>query len=176
MTSDTRTGVLFVCLGNICRSPLAESVFRHLARERGVDALFHIDSAGTAGYHVGHPPDARSAATASRRGISVDGAGRQISDEDLHRFDYVLVMDRANLAEVRRVQARSGGDAEVRLLREWDPDSPGSDVPDPYYGGASGFEDVHDIVDRACRALLDDLLDQDARIDQTAGVDDQAGD
>lgn len=152
--------VLFVCLGNICRSPLAESMFRHQVREREVEHLFEVDSAGTAAYHIGHPPDARSVATARSRGVHVDGAGRQIEPRDLDRFDYVLVMDRENLAAVERLQHRHRGKAAVHLLREWDPEAPGEDVPDPYYGGERGFEEVHDIVERSCAALLDHLLDR----------------
>lgn len=151
--------LLFVCLGNICRSPLAESIFRHQIRERGVEHLFEVDSAGTAAYHVGHPPDARAVATARARGVVVDGRGRQITVSDLERFDYVIVMDRENLAAVQRLRQRAGGGATIRLLREWDPEAPGADVPDPYYGGQRGFEEVHDIVDRSCRALLEELLE-----------------
>jgi protein-tyrosine phosphatase len=151
--------VLFVCLGNICRSPLAESVFRHLARERGVEARFEVDSAGTSGWHDGDPPDPRSVATARARGVEVCGASRKLVADDLRRFDYLIAMDRENLANITRLQAASGGGARVHLLREWDPQGGQPDVPDPYYGGERGFEDVHDIVERSCAALLDDLLE-----------------
>lgn len=150
--------VLFVCLGNICRSPLAESVFRHLARERGVEDRFELDSAGTSGWHVGAPPDRRSAATARARGVEVAGRSRQLAARDLRRFDYVIAMDAENLAEIEALQAAAGGTARVHRLREWDPERGALDVPDPYYGGARGFEDVHDIVERSCAALLDHLL------------------
>jgi protein-tyrosine phosphatase len=153
--------ILFVCLGNICRSPLAESVFRHLARERGVERRFEIDSAGTSGWHVGDPPDARSVATARARGVEVCGASRKLVAEDLRRFDYVVAMDRENLANITRLQTASGGGARVHLLREWDPEPGQPDVPDPYYGGERGFEEVHDIVERSCAALLDDLLERE---------------
>ena len=152
------TRILFVCLGNICRSPLAESVFRHLARERGVEELFEIDSAGTSGYHDGDPPDARSVATARARGVEVCGVSRKLTGEDLHRFDYVIGMDRENRANIARLQASSGGGARVHLLREWDPEGGSPDVPDPYHEGKRGFEEVHDIVERSCAAFLDDLL------------------
>ncbi len=155
--------VLFVCLGNICRSPLAESIFRHQIRERGVEDLFDIDSAGTAAYHIGRPPDARSVATARARGVAVDGRGRQVQPQDLHRFDYVIVMDGENLAAIEHLRHRSGASARIHLLREWDQGDPGADVPDPYYGGQSGFDDVHDIVERSCAALLDYLLEETAR-------------
>lgn len=152
------TRILFVCLGNICRSPLAEAVFRHLARQRGVDELFEVDSAGISAYHSGDPPDARSAATARDRGITLEGRSRKLTAEDLSRFDYVIAMDDENLAGVRELQ-RHGGAARVHLLREWDPEGHGLAVPDPYHGGPRGFEEVHDIVERSCSALLDDLLE-----------------
>ncbi|MET0398632.1 MAG: low molecular weight protein-tyrosine-phosphatase [Longimicrobiaceae bacterium] len=152
------TRLLFVCMGNICRSPLAESVFRHLARERGVEDRFEVDSAGTSGYHVGAPPDRRSAATALARGVQVAGRSRQLAARDLNRFDYVVAMDADNLAQIEALRAAAGGTARVHRLREWDPEAGGLDVPDPYYGGARGFEDVHDMVERSCAALLDHLL------------------
>jgi protein-tyrosine phosphatase len=153
-----RTRILFVCLGNICRSPLAESVFRHLVRARGVEDRFEIDSAGTSGYHAGDPPDARSVATARLRGVEVAGRSRQMLAADLERFDYVVAMDRENLRAVQRLARGGAGAARVHLLREWDPESGSADVPDPYYGGARGFEEVHDIVERSCAALLDEIL------------------
>lgn len=152
------TRILFVCLGNICRSPLAESVFRHLARERGVEHLFEVDSAGTSGYHSGDPPDARSVATARARGVEVTGASRRLVGEDLSRFHYVIAMDAENRAEIEKVQRAAGGGARVHRLREWDPQADRLDVPDPYHGGARGFEAVHDMVERSCAALLDHLL------------------
>jgi protein-tyrosine phosphatase len=156
----TRTRVLFVCLGNICRSPLAESVFRHLAVERGVEDEFEIDSAGTSGYHAGSPPDRRSVATARERGVEVSGRSRQFTHEDLQEFDLVVVMDAENLAEVNAVRAAVGRGAHIRRLREWDPEPDDYDVPDPYYGGEHGFERVHDLVHRSCEALLNQLLEE----------------
>lgn len=154
------TRVLFVCLGNICRSPLAESLFRHLARERGVEGEFEVDSAGTSGYHAGSPPDERSAATARRRGIEVTGRSRRLTADDLSAFDYVVAMDAENLEEIEALRDRAGGAARVHRLREWDPRPDSLDVPDPYYGGPRGFEDVHDLVERSCAALLDHLLEE----------------
>lgn len=159
--TDRKTRILFVCLGNICRSPLAESVFRHLARERGVEDRFEIDSAGTSGYHAGDPPDSRTVQTARMRGVEVVGSSRQLSPEDLSRFDYIIVMDAENLANVKRVAARANASARVHRLREWDPEGAGGDVPDPYYGGVRGFDDVQDIVERSCEKLLDHLLTED---------------
>jgi protein-tyrosine phosphatase len=154
----TPTRILFVCLGNICRSPLAESVFRHLARERGVEEEFAIDSAGTSGYHAGSPPDERSVATARMRGVEVVGRSRKLMPRDLREYEYVIVMDAENLAEVSSLQDAVRGPARVHRLREWDPEPGDHDVPDPYYGGVRGFEDVHDLVHRSCEALLEHLL------------------
>lgn len=150
--------ILFVCLGNICRSPLAEGVFRALARERGVEDRFAIDSAGISGYHEGSPPDRRSAETARRRGVELTGRSRRLVADDLRRFDWVIAMDEDNLEAIRELEARAGGTARVHRLREWDPEPDALDVPDPYYGGPRGFDQVHDIVERSCAALLDHLL------------------
>jgi protein-tyrosine phosphatase len=156
--------ILFVCLGNICRSPLAEGVFRHLARERGLDEAFEVDSAGTGGWHVGEPPDARAAEVAERHGIVLEGRGRQVARDDFGRFHLVLAMDEQNRADLESlrdadgwVQAR-GASAELRLLREFDPEREGDlDVPDPYYGGRRGFDRVFEMVRRSCETLLDEL-------------------
>ncbi|MEZ4417120.1 MAG: low molecular weight protein-tyrosine-phosphatase [Gemmatimonadota bacterium] len=151
-----RTSVLFVCLGNICRSPLAEGVFRHLVEERAWSERFEIDSAGTGGWHVGEPPDPRSQAVARSHGIVLDSRARRLEPEDLDRFEWVLAMDRENLAALRRAAERiGGGQARLHLLREFDPEA-GSDleVPDPYYGGNDGFEQVYAMIRRACEELL----------------------
>ena len=153
-------GVLFVCLGNICRSPLAESVFRDLARERGVEDRFRIGSAATSHWEVGNPPDPRTVRTARARGVEVAGESRQLRSEDLRHWDYIIAMDTDNLADIRRLQARAGGKARIHRLREWDPEQGELDVPDPYVGGhMRGFEEVHDIVERSCARLLDYLLE-----------------
>jgi protein-tyrosine phosphatase len=155
---DDQVSVLFVCHGNICRSPLAEGVFRHLARQRGMDRRFQIDSAGTSSEHEGDPPDERSAAVARRRGIELSGRSRPLRASDLQSFDYVIVMDVRNQAAVQRLAARGNARASVRLMREFDLQANGDlDVPDPYYGGTRGFEDVHDILERACARLLDEI-------------------
>ncbi|MCB9623055.1 MAG: low molecular weight phosphotyrosine protein phosphatase [Sandaracinus sp.] len=147
--------VCFVCLGNICRSPTAEGVFRHLVGEAGLDGTIEIDSAGTAAYHVGESPDPRSTATAARRGIVLEGAARKFVARDFARFDYVVAMDRKNRDDLRRLAPDAEARARISLLRDHDPSSPAeSDVPDPYYGGAKGFEEVVDLCERACAALL----------------------
>ena len=150
--------VLFVCLGNICRSPLAEAVFRHLVRERGLADRFEIDSAGTSGFHRGSPPDRRSTETARRRGIDLTGRSRGVTRDDLRRFDYVIAMDAENEAALRDLLRASGGSSRVHRLREWDPEPGDGDVPDPYYGGPRGFEDVHDIVERAAAGFLEHVV------------------
>jgi len=121
---------------------------------------FHIDSAGTSGYHAGDPPDGRSVRTARARGVEVTGVSRKLRAADLHEYDYVVVMDAENRLEVEGLRARTGGTARIHLLREWDPQGEG-DVPDPYYGGPRGFDDVHDIVERSCERLLHHLLAPD---------------
>ena len=148
------TRVLFVCLGNICRSPMAEGVFLHLVSEAGLSDRFEIDSAGTGSWHVGERPDARAAMVAHEHGIDLPSRARQVRPEDLGRFDYVIAMDRDNLRTLERMAASSAVDADIRLLRDFDPARDGDDVPDPYYGGASGFENVYQIVKRSCEALL----------------------
>ena len=149
-----RIRVLFVCLGNICRSPLAEAVFRHLVEQRGWSDRFDIDSAGTSGWHRGAPPDARSTETARRRGITLAGRSRKVTAADLRTFDYVIAMDAENRAALDELRAQSGGTAQIRQLREFEADADSLDVPDPYYGGPRGFEDVHDIVERGAAGLL----------------------
>lgn len=146
--------VLFVCLGNICRSPLAEAVFRHMVEVRGWTERFEIDSAGTSGWHRGSPPDPRSTETARRRGITLAGGSRKVTAADLRTFDYLIAMDAENRAGLGELHAQSGGTAEVRRLREFEPGAGSLDVPDPYYGGPRGFDDVHDIVERGCAGLL----------------------
>jgi protein-tyrosine phosphatase len=153
--ANEKLKVLFVCLGNICRSPLAEGVFRHLITQAGLEERFEIDSAGTSSYHVGDPPDERTSAVALKRGITLAHAARQITATDLCSFDYVIVMDTQNLANVQKLAAKCDATTEVHLLREFDSKSDGDrDVPDPYYGGPRGFEAVHDIVERSCQRLL----------------------
>ena len=148
--------VLFVCLGNICRSPVAENVFRHLVREAGLEQEFEIDSAGTGSWHIGESPDRRAASVALARGVELHGSARQVTPEDLSTYDHVIAMDRDNLRELERL-ALDGATARIELLRTYDPDRDHDDVPDPYYGGASGFENVFDIVSRSCRNLLASL-------------------
>lgn len=154
MDNSKNIQVLFVCMGNICRSPTAESVFRALVEKAGMEQRILIDSAGTHDYHVGDPPDARAQRAAMQRGYDMSELrGRQVQREDFARFHYVLAMDNANLAILRRLRPH---DAEgyLGLLLEFSKLCGEREVPDPYYGGASGFEHVLDLVEDAAGELL----------------------
>jgi protein-tyrosine phosphatase len=150
------TRVLFVCLGNICRSPAAEAAFHSAAKEAGLSEHFVIDSAGTGAWHVGEPADLRMRRAGERRGIDVTSLARQVSHEDFENFDHILAMDMTNLRALRR-QAPEQHRSKIRLFRDLDPQAPGEDVPDPYYGDDAGFDEVLDIVTRTARALLEEL-------------------
>jgi protein-tyrosine phosphatase len=154
MPNDS-TCVLFVCLGNICRSPLAEGAFRSLVHARGLEARYRIDSAGTGGWHAGERPDARAIAVARRNGVQLTGRARQVEPADLGDFDYLIAMDRQNLRELTALARTHGASAAIRLLREFDPEPGDSQVPDPYYGGDEGFDRVYEMVLRACAGLLE---------------------
>lgn len=151
------TSVLFVCLGNICRSPLAEGVFRHLVTEAGLGDRFTIDSAGMGAWHTGERPDARSIQVAADHGITLDGRARQVTGADLRAFDVVVAMDRDNLAALEDLSDATGGSARLHLLRSFDAGAEGDEVPDPYYGGPQGFETVYRMVRSACEGLFEEL-------------------
>jgi protein-tyrosine phosphatase len=152
--------VLFVCLGNICRSPTAEGVFRHFVVRAGLDAHIEIDSAGTHAYHVGAPPDARARQAAQQRGIDLSGLrGRKATRADIERFDYVLAMDEENYQNLMAI-CPPGLEEKVRLFLEFAPHRPERDVPDPYYGGETGFERVLDMIEEASQGLLAHLRQQ----------------
>lgn len=146
--------ILFVCLGNICRSPTAEGVMARLVAEAGLAGRIEIDSAGTGAWHIGELPDPRTREAARRRGIELSHRARQLRREDLERFDLLVAMDAENLRHMQRL-AGPRPRVELRLLRSFDPTAPvGAIVPDPYAGGAAGFEEVLDICERACAGLL----------------------
>jgi protein-tyrosine phosphatase len=153
--------ILFVCLGNICRSPTAEGVMRKLVAEAEMKippTRIEIDSAGTGGWHVGEAPDARATEAALRREIALESVARQLRREDLEDFDLILAMDSSNARALRALAPEEAMRAKVRLLREFDPESAGLDdldVPDPYYDSAHGFEIVLDQIEAACAGLLD---------------------
>ena len=153
--------ICFVCLGNICRSPTAEGIFRHLISERGLTGAVAIDSAGTGAWHVGKPPDPRTVAEAARRGVELDGRARQFESADFARFDYVIAMDASNAEDLASSAPDAASREKIRLLRSFDASSPtGASVPDPYYGGARGFEEVFHICEVACEGLLAHLETQ----------------
>jgi protein-tyrosine phosphatase len=146
--------VLFVCLGNICRSPTAEGVLRHLAAKEAPQLALEIDSAGTADYHIGAPPDPRSQRAALRRGIDISGLkARQVAADDFERFDLILAMDDENLRELRAIRPKDSR-AALKLFLEYAPDLAPRHVPDPYYRDAAAFEAVLDLTTAASRGLL----------------------
>jgi protein-tyrosine phosphatase len=149
--------LLFVCLGNICRSPTAEGVMRSLVARAGLEQSVELDSAGTGGWHVGSAPDERATAAARARGIALEGCARQVSASDFEEFDLLIAMDRSNMRELQRLAGSDEQRERVRLLREFDPaglQGGELDVPDPYYGSPGGFEEVLDLVQAACEGLL----------------------
>jgi low molecular weight protein-tyrosine phosphatase len=154
--------VLFVCLGNICRSPTAEGVLRGIAAREFSGLKLVVDSAGTANYHVGEPPDRRTVAAARRRGYDLGGLrARQVLREDFTRFDFVLAMDRANLSELTRLRPERAA-ARLALFLEYAPEAGELEVPDPYYGGVEDFERVLDLCEVAARGLLTHLAAGDS--------------
>ena len=147
--------ILFVCLGNICRSPTAEGVFRHVVAREGLSERFEIDSAGTAAYHAGEAPDRRSTEAARRRGVMLEGQARKVRDADFATYDLLLAMDESNYENLLLLAPDDEARAKVRLFRDYDPASPeGSSVPDPYYGGPAGFDEVLDLCEAASEGLL----------------------
>jgi protein-tyrosine phosphatase len=152
--------LLFVCLGNICRSPTAEGVMRSLVVQAGLQEAIELDSAGTGGWHVGHAPDSRASETARRRGVMLDGSARKVAPSDFDDFDLLLAMDLSNARDLERIAPDESGRAKVRMLREFDPrgaEGGDLDVPDPYYGEGDGFETVFDLVHAACEGLLAEI-------------------
>ncbi|XP_021722103.1 uncharacterized protein LOC110689642 isoform X2 [Chenopodium quinoa] len=168
-TPSTETkpfSVLFVCLGNICRSPAAEGVFRDLVKKRGLDSNFTIDSAGTIGYHEGNPADSRMRSTAKRRGIEITSISRPIRPSDFRDFDLILAMDKSNRADIleafdkwkQRNNLPPDADKKVKLMCSYCKKHDETEVPDPYYGGQQGFEKVIDLLEDACESLLESIL------------------
>ena len=157
-TAPNKIRVLMVCLGNICRSPTAEAMLRHKVRAAGLEDRIEVDSAGTADYHVDSPPDRRAVKHGEQRGLKMRQLrGRQVSREDFDRFDFILAMDEDNLANLRRIRP-AGSRAKVALLMSFAPHAGSREVPDPYHGGADGFENVLDLVDVACEGFLTKTL------------------
>jgi len=153
-----RKKVLFVCAGNIIRSPLAENIFRQLVEESGLSGSYEIDSAGTTNYHTGEHPDQRMRKVAAEHGLTYDGVSRQVTERDMHHYDLIVTMDRHNLGDMLFMTNSIEQEEKVRLLREFDPQGgPKAAVPDPYYGSVDGFHEVFHIVKRSCEGLLNAL-------------------
>jgi protein-tyrosine phosphatase len=147
--------ILFVCLGNICRSPTAEAVMRGLVAEAGLDGEIEVESAGTGKWHIGYPPDERSVAAAAERGVELTGEARQVAQGDFDGFDLLIAMDRQNRDDLLAMAQSESDREKVRLLRSY---ADGElDVPDPYYGGEDGFSEVVEIIERSCKALIGDI-------------------
>jgi protein-tyrosine phosphatase len=152
--------LLFVCMGNICRSPTAEAVMRAIVAREGLDGEVEIDSAGIGSWHLGEPPDRRSTAAARERGIVLEGAARQVSEADFEAYDLLLAADEQNVAALRALAPDDAAAEKIVLLRAFDPEAKATgdlEVPDPYYGGADGFDHVLDVVQAACDGLLSSL-------------------
>lgn len=150
--------ILFVCMGNICRSPAAESVMRHLLDKQNLQNAIEIDSAGTLGYHAGNRSDPRIRSAGERRGYQFVHRARQVTSDDFARFDYIVAMDHQNVADLQFLMPENNGRARVSLLMSHCTEGGECEVPDPYYGGSEGFEDVLNLVEKGCAALLNRIL------------------
>lgn len=157
MNNKGKISVLFVCMGNICRSPTAEGIFRHLVNEKNLSDKFITDSAGTHAYHVGEPPDSRAQETAHSRGIDLsDLRGRKVTADDFNKFDYVLAMDKDNYAILHALCPTSKTN-KLKLFLEFASDIDSKEVPDPYYGGTQGFEKVFDMLEQASLGFIEHI-------------------
>jgi protein-tyrosine phosphatase len=161
MSKKPAVSVLFVCMGNICRSPTAEGVFRHKVRAAGLEDQIRIDSAGTIAYHIGHPPDPRAQKAALKRGIDLSAQqARKVSSGDFEMFDYVIAMDSDNHEDLQAICA-PGYEDRLHMFLKFATRSNITDVPDPYYGGGRGFETVLDLVEEAADGLLRHIKDKE---------------
>jgi protein-tyrosine phosphatase len=158
MNNFERVNVLFVCMGNICRSPTAQGVFRDMVDKQGLSEYISTDSAGTIDYHTGSQPDRRARETAVKRGLDLsDLRARMVTSDDFERFDYVLAMDQANYSDLEAI-CPPGREERLYLFLDFAPDQPIREVPDPYYGGITGFDRVFDLVEEASRGLLEKIV------------------
>ena len=151
--------ILFVCMGNICRSPAGEGVFRSLVQAEGLEDRFEIDSAGTISFHSGSPPDSRMREAGRRRGYTFEGSARGVNESDLDTFDWVIAMDRSNLRDLEGLRAGRAVSARLHLFSDFCMEHADKDVPDPYYGGDAGFEHVLDLLEDGCQHLLRSALE-----------------
>jgi protein-tyrosine phosphatase len=157
ITKENPYKLIFVCLGNICRSPTGEGVFQHLVKERNLDPYFQIDSAGTSAFHIGEPANSKSQWTANQHGVKLHSRASQLQRSDLEEYDLILAMDHENLKNIKKLDKNGSFDHKIKLMRDFDPTPEDGSVPDPYYGGMEGFENVFQIVKRSCEALLNEL-------------------
>lgn len=146
-----------MCLGNICRSPLAEAIFKDKLKKKGLENFFEVDSCGTANYHIGDSPDSRTIANARKNGVMIDHCGRQFKSSDLRDFDYILAMDHSNYRNILKLIKDPSQAHKVMLMREFDSIDKGEEVPDPYYGGEKNFQEVFEILDRSTENFLNHL-------------------
>ena len=156
--SSEKKKILFVCLGNICRSPMGEGVFKQLLKEKGVEEKYEVDSAGTSGYHVGEKADFRMRNTAISYGFELTSRSRKVRPNDFLEFDIILAMDKSNFNDLESLAIKNGYSINnIRLMREFDSTPEDLNVPDPYYGGEEGFENVYQILLRSCKQLIEML-------------------
>ena len=159
--------LLFVCLGNICRSPSAENIMNHLIQQAGLEDRIVCDSAGTSGYHIGAPPDGRMNTAAVKRQIELKGKSRKLTPKDLQRFDLILAMDRENYQDILYLDREGKYEAKVRMICEFATQKTDKEVPDPYYGGQDGFDYVIDLLFDACGGLLNYIVESEEFKDRT---------
>jgi len=160
ITKDNPYKICFVCLGNICRSPTAEGIFQHLVNERGLDSYFYIDSAGTSAFHIGEPANSKSQKVANEHGVQLRSRARRFEADDLEEFDLILAMDHENFDNIKQLDSANNYSEKIKLMREFDPKPGDKAVPDPYYGGMDGFQNVFDVLKRSSETLLDQLEQQ----------------
>ena len=149
--------VMFVCLGNICQSPLAKALFEKHVKEKGLEHLFHADSAGTSGHHAGENADSRTLQNARNNGLIFKHSAKKFTSDHFEQFDMIVVMDNSNAQNVKSLSTEIQHQEKVHLMRQWDSHHSGTEVPDPWYGGAEGFEEVFQILNRSTAGLLNDL-------------------
>lgn len=157
ITRENPYKLCFVCLGNICRSPTGEGLFIHKVREAGLENYFYIDSAGTAAYHIGEGANSKSQATANKYGVHLPSRARKLEYADLEEFDLILAMDSENFKNIKALDTKNRFTDKIKMMRDFDPNPEDGNVPDPYYGGMQGFENVYNILDRSCEELLKEL-------------------
>lgn len=160
ITKNNPYKIVFVCLGNICRSPTGEGIMQHLVNEAGLEEYFEIDSAGTSAWHSGEPANSKSRSVAESYGVKLLSRARQVASSDLDYFDLIIAMDYSNKKELLKMAHTSDQKSKVVLMRDFDSTPQDGNVPDPYYGGLSGFDNVFKIVKRSCEALLAALKTQ----------------